>query len=82
MLVLTRKLKESIQIGDDIEVVVLAIDGDQVKLGIRAPKHVDVHRKEIYLAIQQENNAASLASATSLQQLSDQLKKGGEENGR
>ncbi|MBE2922747.1 carbon storage regulator CsrA [Anoxybacillus flavithermus] len=82
MLVLTRKLKEAIQIGDDIEVVVLAIDGDQVKLGIRAPKHVDVHRKEIYLAIQQENNAASLASATSLQQLSDQLKKGGEENER
>ena len=82
MLVLTRKLKEAIQIGDDIEVVVLAIDGDQVKLGIRAPKHVDVHRKEIYLAIQQENNAASLASATSLQQLSDQLKKGGKENER
>ncbi|WP_461202393.1 carbon storage regulator CsrA [Anoxybacillus sp. TBDG-1] len=77
MLVLTRKLKEAIQIGDDIEVVVLAIDGDQVKLGIRAPKNVDVHRKEIYLAIQQENNAASLASAASLQQLSDQLKKGG-----
>ena len=78
MLVLTRKLKESIQIGDDIEVVVLAIDGDQVKLGIRAPKHIDVHRKEVYLAIQAENNAASLASITSLQQLSDQLKKGGE----
>ncbi|ACJ34933.1 carbon storage regulator CsrA [Anoxybacillus flavithermus] len=77
MLVLTRKLKEAIQIGDDIEVVVLAIDGDQVKLGIRAPKHIDVHRKEIYLAIQAENNAASLASITSLQQLSDQLKKGG-----
>lgn len=82
MLVLTRKLKEAIQIGDDIEVVVLAIDGDQVKLGIRAPKHVDVHRKEIYLAIQQENNAASLASATSLQQLSDQLKKGGKHDER
>lgn len=82
MLVLTRKIKEAIHIGDDIEVVVLAIDGDQVKLGIRAPKHIDVHRKEVYLAIQQENSAASLASATSLQQLSDQLKKGGEENGR
>ncbi|WP_297990645.1 carbon storage regulator CsrA [uncultured Anoxybacillus sp.] len=82
MLVLTRKIKEAIHIGDDIEVVVLAIDGDQVKLGIRAPKHIDVHRKEVYLAIQQENSAASLASATSLQQLSDQLKKGGEENER
>ncbi|EMI09501.1 carbon storage regulator CsrA [Anoxybacillus salavatliensis] len=82
MLVLTRKLKEAIQIGDDIEVVVLAIDGDQVKLGIRAPKHIDVHRKEIYLAIQQENNAASLASMTSLQQLSHQLKKGGKKDER
>lgn len=82
MLVLTRKIKEAIHIGDDIEVVVLAIDGDQVKLGIRAPKHVDVHRKEIYLAIQQENSAASLASATSLQQLSDQLKKGGKHDER
>ncbi|ASA96928.1 MULTISPECIES: carbon storage regulator CsrA [Anoxybacillus] len=82
MLVLTRKIKEAIHIGDDIEVVVLAIDGDQVKLGIRAPKHIDIHRKEVYLAIQQENSAASLASATSLQQLSDQLKKGGEANER
>ncbi|KIP21274.1 hypothetical protein JV16_01512 [Anoxybacillus ayderensis] len=82
MLVLTRKIKEAIHIGDDIEVVVLAIDGEQVKLGIHAPKHIDVHRKEVYLAIQQENSAASLASATSLQQLSDQLKKGGEENER
>ncbi|MGG3998892.1 carbon storage regulator CsrA [Anoxybacillus kestanbolensis] len=82
MLVLTRKIKEAIHIGDDIEVVVLAIDGDQVKLGIRAPKHIDVHRKEIYLAIQAENNAASLASITSLQQLSDQLKKGGKHDER
>lgn len=82
MLVLTRKIKEAVHIGDDIEVVVLAIDGDQVKLGIRAPKHIDIHRKEVYLAIQQENSAASLASVTSLQQLSDQLKKGGEENER
>ena len=82
MLVLTRKIKEAIHIGDDIEVVVLAIDGDQVKLGIRAPKHIDIHRKEVYLAIQQENSAASLASATSLQQLSDQLQTGGEANER
>lgn len=82
MLVLTRKLKEAIQIGDDIEITVLAISGDQVKLGINAPKHVEIHRKEVYLAIQQENSAASLASATSLQQLSDQLRKGGEENER
>ncbi|MBB5324268.1 carbon storage regulator [Anoxybacillus tepidamans] len=81
MLVLTRKLKEVIQIGDDIEITVLAIQGDQVKIGIHAPKHIDIHRKEVYLAIQAENNAASLVSASSLKQLTEQLKqrKGGEE---
>jgi carbon storage regulator len=80
MLVLTRKLKEAIQIGDDIEITVLAISGDQVKLGINAPKHVEIHRKEIYLAIQKENSEASLASKTSLHELNEQLKnlKGGE----
>ncbi|WP_096202430.1 carbon storage regulator CsrA [Bacillus sp. FJAT-45350] len=66
MLVLTRKLKESIQIGDDIELMVLAIEGDQVKLGIKAPKNVDIHRKEIFLAIQEENNKAATASVDSL----------------
>lgn len=82
MLVLTRKLKEAIQIGDDIEITVLAIQGDQVKLGINAPKHVEIHRKEIYLAIQAENNAASFASKTSLEQLNEQLKhlKGGKQS--
>ena len=74
MLVLTRKLKEAIQIGDDIEITVLAIQGDQVKLGITAPKHIDIHRKEVYLAIQAENNAASQASETSLAELSTKLK--------
>ncbi|QIZ65899.1 carbon storage regulator CsrA [Geobacillus subterraneus] len=81
MLVLTRKLKEAIQIGDDIEITVLAISGDQVKLGINAPKHVEIHRKEVYLAIQAENRAASLASKSSLEQLNEQLKqwKGGKQ---
>jgi len=74
MLVLTRKLKEAIQIGDDIEITVLAIQGDQVKLGINAPKHVEIHRKEIYLAIQAENSAASLASKPLLDRLNKQLK--------
>ncbi|MCM3714659.1 carbon storage regulator CsrA [Halalkalibacter oceani] len=59
MLVLSRKLKEAIQIGDDIEITILAIDGDQVKLGIQAPRHVDIHRKEIYVAIQTENSEAA-----------------------
>ncbi|MGG3821731.1 carbon storage regulator CsrA [Geobacillus thermodenitrificans] len=73
MLVLTRKLKEAIQIGDDIEITVLAIQGDQVKLGINAPKHIDIHRKEVYLAIQAENSAASEASDASLAALTAKL---------
>ncbi|ASI36290.1 MULTISPECIES: carbon storage regulator CsrA [Exiguobacterium] len=59
MLVLKRKTGEAIQIGDDIELTVLAIEGDQIKLGIDAPRHIDIHRKEIYLAIQDENAEAS-----------------------
>ena len=59
MLVLTRKNTEAIRIGDNIEISVIAIDGDQVKLGISAPKSVEIHRKEIYDAIQLENNEAA-----------------------
>ncbi|MGQ9841922.1 MAG: carbon storage regulator CsrA [Spirochaetota bacterium] len=58
MLVLARKINESIMIGDDIEIVIIDIKGDQVKLGIKAPKSVAVHRKEIYDEIQKENIAA------------------------
>lgn len=59
MLVLTRKLQEAIKIGDDIEIQVVSIDGDQVKLGITAPKQIDIYRKEIYLDIQKENSEAA-----------------------
>lgn len=55
MLALTRRKNESIIINDNIEVVVLGIQGEQVKLGIVAPKHITVHRKEIYQQIQAEN---------------------------
>ncbi len=55
MLVLTRKLGQSIMIGDEIEVVVLEVRGEQVRIGIRAPKTVSVHRKEIYSQIHEEN---------------------------
>lgn len=58
MLVLSRKKTESIMIGDQIEVKILAVEGDQVKLGIIAPKSVKVHRSEIFEAIQQQNKAA------------------------
>ncbi|KRD95234.1 carbon storage regulator CsrA [Priestia megaterium] len=59
MLVLTRKLNETIKIGDEIEVTVLAVNGDQVKLGVQAPKSVDIHRQEIYEEIRNENKSAS-----------------------
>ena len=54
MLVLTRKRAESIMIGDDIEVSVLAVAGEKVRLGIQAPRDIPVFRKEVYLEIQQE----------------------------
>jgi carbon storage regulator len=75
VLILTRKVNESIQIGDDIEITVISIGNDQVKIGINAPKHIEVHRKEIYLAIQMENNQASLSSKDLLHKLSEQMKK-------
>ena len=59
MLVLTRKVHQSIVIGEEIEVVVLEVRGEQVRLGIRAPKNVDVHRKEIFEQIHGENKAAA-----------------------
>lgn len=59
MLVLTRKTKESIMIGDDIEIMIVSVEGDQVKLGIKAPKNIDIHRKEVYLDIQKSNQEAS-----------------------
>jgi carbon storage regulator len=59
MLVLTRKIHQSIVIGDNVEVVVLEVRGEQVRLGIRAPKDVAVHRKEIYEQILEENREAA-----------------------
>ena len=61
MLVLTRKLHQSIVIGDGIEVVVLEVRGEQVRIGIKAPKDVAVHRKEVFDQIQEANlNAANV----------------------
>ncbi|WLR55543.1 carbon storage regulator CsrA [Mesobacillus subterraneus] len=59
MLVLTRKNGESIKIGDDIEITIISSKNDQVKIGINAPKNIDVFRKEIFDQIQSENKQAS-----------------------
>lgn len=62
MLILSRKKEESIIIGKDIEIVVIGIEGDQVKIGINAPRSVEIYRKEVYLAIQKENRQAATQS--------------------
>jgi len=62
MLVLTRKAKQSIMIGDGIEITIVEIKGDAVKLAIDAPRDVPVHRREVYEEIQRENREASSAS--------------------
>ncbi len=59
MLALSRKSNESIMLGNDIEITVLEIKGDQVKIGVKAPKSVAIFRKEIYLQIQEENKKAA-----------------------
>lgn len=59
MLVLSRHRGEAIMIGDDVEITVVDIRGDKVRLGVSAPKEIPVHRREVYLAIQQENREAT-----------------------
>lgn len=73
MLVLTRKVNQSIVIGDEIEVVVLEVRGEQVRIGVRAPKAIAVHRKEIYEQIRQENLSAASVSADDLTSLQTRL---------
>ena len=63
MLALSRKVNESIMLGNDIEVTVLEIKGDQVKIGIKAPKDVPIFRKEIYVQIEEENKKAAAQTA-------------------
>ncbi|MCR6523192.1 carbon storage regulator CsrA [Lysinibacillus capsici] len=71
MLVLSRKKDESIMIGDQIEIKILAVEGEQIKLGIIAPKAVTIHRKEIFEDIQRQNKEALVLNVDLL----DQLKK-------
>ncbi len=63
MLVLTRRLDEVIVIGGDVEVKVLGVAGDHVKLGVTAPRHVPVHRGEVFEALQAANRTAAEAAA-------------------
>ncbi|BCN32557.1 carbon storage regulator CsrA [Anaeromicropila herbilytica] len=76
MLALSRKNNESIIIGNDIEITILEIKGDQVKIGINAPKSVSIYRKEIYLQIQESNREAAKSEIAldAIQNLFDQKK--------
>jgi carbon storage regulator len=69
VLVLTRRPKQSIMIGGNIVVTVLEVRGDQVRLGIRAPRDVDVHRDEVWAELQQANRAAALPSRSAVEDL-------------
>ncbi len=66
MLVLSRKQDEKIIIGDSISLMVISIQGDKVRLGIEAPKHVSIHREEVYQAIQRERAGAERVSQNSM----------------
>lgn len=74
MLALSRKKGESIIIGDDIEIKILEISGDKVRIGIEAPKEVSIHRQEIYLQIQEENKEAAGNSLEGLAKFKDLFK--------
>lgn len=74
MLALTRKIGDSIIIGNDIEIVVLGIQGEQAKLGIKAPRSVNILRKEIYDQITDENKQASSTKVASLNEIVPTMK--------
>jgi carbon storage regulator len=74
VLVLTRKSNQSIMIGDDIEVSVLSIMGEKVRVGIQAPRDIPVFRKEVYLEIQQER-AKEMASSNVRAEVDQALRK-------
>ncbi len=71
MLVLTRKLGESVTIGDDIKISVIDIKGRQVRLGIEAPPSMTIHREEVYAKIQEENRRAALVEPLNMKKLGD-----------
>jgi carbon storage regulator len=78
MLVLTRKSNQSVMIGDDIEVSVLSIMGEKVRIGIQAPRDIPVFRKEVYLEIQQERSREMAATGGTRGAVDDALRQLGE----
>ena len=74
MLVLSRKTNESIMIGDNVEIKIVEVKGDYVKLGITAPRSIAVHRKEIYEAIKKENEQAAKTQHVDEQKLEEKLR--------
>ncbi len=75
MLVLSRTRDETIMIGDDVEITVVDVRGDKVRLGINAPRTIQVHRKEVYDAIKRENAAAAKAGIDDLSGLDAQARR-------
>ncbi|MFJ2046226.1 carbon storage regulator CsrA [Paenibacillus taichungensis] len=74
MLVLSRKKGESIVIQDQIEVTVLAVEGDTVRIGISAPKHIDIFRQEIYASIQEANRESATPLAANIEAFMERLR--------
>ncbi|TDL65261.1 carbon storage regulator CsrA [Paenibacillus amylolyticus] len=74
MLVLSRKKGESIIIQDQIEVTVLAVEGDTVRIGISAPKHIDIFRQEIYASIQEANRESATPLAANVEAFMERLR--------
>jgi carbon storage regulator len=77
VLVLTRRPGESIMIGDDVVVTVLDVRGDVVRVGIKAPRTVQVHREEVYRELQKANRDAASPSEVAVEALSEMLSSGG-----
>lgn len=74
VLVLTRKKGEAIIIQDNIEITILSVEGDTVKVGISAPKHVDIFREEVYLAIKEANKESATPASGNFNALLDRLR--------